>query len=203
LLSKGATDMLHLMDLIFLISGLIACYLLGSIPFGLVLAKLGGHGDVRKSGSGNIGATNVFRKSKLFGFLTLILDMGKGALAVFLIQKFTGDYLYAILGGTAAILGHIFPVWLKFKGGKGVATSIAVFCMTNHIVGLFVIITWAATFLIVRISSVAAIAAFTAAPLITYLLTHDPRLTVANSLICTLVVIRHRQNIKKLLTNLS
>lgn len=174
-------------------------YSLGSIPFGLILARIGGYGDIRKSGSKNIGATNVLRKSKFYGFLTLFFDMGKGALAVYLCKIFCGDYLLEILGGGVAILGHVFPVWLKFKGGKGVATAIAVLFMTNWLVGVLLCVTWVATFIVTRISGASALAAFAAAPIITHFITHDPRLTVANSFISALVILRHKENIKKMI----
>jgi glycerol-3-phosphate acyltransferase PlsY len=174
-------------------------YLLGSIPFGLILTRLGGHGDIRKSGSGNIGATNVLRKSKLFGGLTLVCDMGKGVLAIYFCRMVCDDYLLAILVGFATVLGHIFPVWLRFKGGKGVATALAVFAMTNYLVGIFVVITWAAAFVVTRISGASALAAFAAAPALTHFLTHDPRLTVSNSLISALVILRHKENIKRMI----
>jgi glycerol-3-phosphate acyltransferase PlsY len=177
-------------------------YLFGSIPFGLILAKIGGYGDIRKTGSKNIGATNVFRKSKLYGILTLLFDMGKGAIAVYICRMFCDDYLIEILVGFAAILGHVFPVWLKFKGGKGVATAIAVFFMTNCIIGAFVVITWIIAFLVIRISGAAALAAFVAAPVLTNFLTHDNRLSIANSLISVIVILRHKQNIKKIIADL-
>jgi glycerol-3-phosphate acyltransferase PlsY len=183
-------------SIIFLI---LLAYFLGSIPFGLILARLGGHGDIRKSGSGNIGATNVLRKSKLFGGLTLVCDMGKGVLAIYLCKVVCDDYLLAILVGLTAVLGHVFPVWLGFKGGKGVATALAVFAMTNYLVGIFVVITWAVAFVVTRISGASALAAFAAAPALTHFLTHDPRLTISNSLISALVILRHKENIKRMI----
>jgi glycerol-3-phosphate acyltransferase PlsY len=177
-------------------------YLLGSIPFGLILARLGGYGDIRKSGSKNIGATNVLRKSKFYGLLTLFFDMGKGVLAIYLCRVFCGDYLLEILGGIAAILGHVFPVWLRFKGGKGVATAIAVLFMTNWLVGIFLVGTWALTFIVTRISGASALVAFAGAPILTHFFTHDLRLTVANSFISALVIFRHKENIKKIISEL-
>ena len=182
---------------------LIPAYLFGSIPFGLLLSKIGGHGDIRKSGSGNIGATNVFRKSKLFGLATLICDAGKGALTVYLCRILFKDYMLEIFSGVAVILGHIFPIWLKFKGGKGVATALGVFFVTNWIIGICVVVTWIVAFVIFRISAVGALASFAAAPVLTHFITHDPRLTVANSLISALVIVRHKENIKKIIKNLS
>jgi acyl phosphate:glycerol-3-phosphate acyltransferase len=181
---------------------LIPAYLLGSIPFGLILTKLTGYGDIRKSGSGNIGATNVFRKSKFLGGATLLCDLGKGALSVYLCKILLNDYLLEILSGVAVILGHIFPVWLKFKGGKGVATAIGVFFITNWLVGISIAFAWIIAFIIFRISAVGALVAFAAAPILTHFITHDPRLTVANSLICALVIVRHKENIEKIIKDL-
>src|SRR5271157_4200988 len=110
---------------------ILVAYLLGSIPFGLLFARLFGGGDVRQSGSGNIGAANVARVAgPLPGILTLVLDAGKGALAVWLAMHFTASSAMAMmLGGLAALLGHCFPLWLRFKGGKGVATGLGVFAV--------------------------------------------------------------------------
>ncbi|NRA73481.1 MAG: glycerol-3-phosphate 1-O-acyltransferase PlsY [Rickettsiales bacterium] len=174
-------------------------YLLGSIPSGLLLTKIAGYGDIRKYGSGNIGATNVTRKSKVLGFLTLVCDVGKGALAVYLCKIFFDDYLLEILSGVAVVIGHVFPVWLKFKGGKGVAPAIGEFLVNNWIVGISVVSTWIIIFIISRVSAVAALAAFALAPVLTYFLTHDFRLILANSFICVLVIIRHKQNIQDII----
>ena len=174
-------------------------YLIGSIPFGFILTKLAGYEDIRKYGSGNIGATNVFRKSKICGFLTLVCDTGKGALAVLLCSIMFDDYLLEILSGVAAVIGHTFPAWLKFKGGRGVASAIGVFLATHWLVGIFVVITWIVIFIVNRISAIAALAAFTVAPIFTYLFTHDLRLIIANSFICMLVTVRHKQNIKSII----
>lgn len=174
-------------------------YLLGSIPSGFILTKIAGYGDIRRYGSGNIGATNVTRKSKFLGFLTLVCDAGKGALAVVLCRWFFDDYLLEILSGVAVVIGHVFPVWLKFKGGKGVAPALGAFLATNWLIGFFVVITWITAFLVARISAVGALAAFASAPIFTYLFTHDPRLITANSLVCALVIIRHKENIKSII----
>ena len=180
---------------------IVAGYLLGSIPFGLIIAKLAGFGDIRDFGSGNIGATNVVRKAgKFWGFLTLLGDGSKGALAIYLAEYICADYTVAIYVGLAAIIGHVFPVWLKFKGGKAVATSFAAFLMLNFVFGLVVCATWIVTFLITRISSLAAIVAFVLAPVMACFLGLDTRLVIATSLISMLVISRHKDNIKKLVT---
>jgi glycerol-3-phosphate acyltransferase PlsY len=176
-------------------------YLLGSVPFGLIIVRLAGFGDIRNFGSGNIGATNVVRKAgKFWGLLTLIGDGGKGALAIYLAQYICKDYTVEIYIGLAAILGHVFPIWLKFKGGKAVATSFATFLMLNFMFGLVVCATWIITFLITRTSSLSAIIAFVLAPLMACFLGLNNKLVIATSLISTLVIFRHKDNIKKLVT---
>lgn len=148
------------MTILFAIFG----YLLGSLPFGLVLARLAGHGDIRKIGSGNIGATNVLRTgNKKLALATLILDSGKGAAAVLIIQSFAG-YHMALIAGLAAVIGHMFPVWLKFKGGKGVATALGMLLAAAPFAGLVSCAIWLATALITRISSLSALIAMLAAP---------------------------------------
>jgi acyl phosphate:glycerol-3-phosphate acyltransferase len=185
-------------QLVFLF--IMTSYLLGSIPFGLILIKLAGLGDIRKLGSGNIGATNVLRNSnKLLAVATVLLDGGKGVVAIFLVRIFCQDYLVDICVGAAAIVGHIFPVWLRFKGGKGVATSLAVFLVLNWQVGLFACVIWLITYIAIRISGVSALVTFIATPIATYFLTYDIRLIVAVSFICMLVVVRHYENVKRLI----
>ena len=174
-------------------------YLLGSIPFGMIVARFMGHGDIRKHGSGNIGATNVLRKTgKLGGAITLILDGGKGVLAMYLATSICPDYLLLIFCGVASVLGHIFPIWLKFKGGKGVATGLAVITMMNYYVGIIGFALWILAFLLFRISSLSALISFAVTPVAAYFVTNDPRLTIACSLISLLVIIRHKDNIKRL-----
>ena len=130
-------------------------YLLGSIPFGLVLTKLAGLGDIRSIGSGNIGATNVLRTGrKDLALATLLLDGGKGAVAV-LIARLVSEDLTVIAGG-AAILGHLFPVWLKFKGGKGVATTLGTLIAVNWMVGIGACLVWLVVALLFRYSSLSA-----------------------------------------------
>lgn len=182
--------------LLLILSG----YLLGSIPFGLIFVKLAGRGDIRKRGSGNIGATNVVRSAgKFLGFLTLVCDGGKAAVAILIARSLCYDYLIEISVGVAAILGHIFPIWLRLKGGKGVATGLVVFLMTNFVVGVVACISWIVTFFFTKTSGAAAVLSFALTPVVTYLYTHDPRLTIANSLIAILVIVRHRENIKAII----
>ena len=139
-------------------------YLLGSIPFGLLITWIAGLGDVRRIGSGNIGATNVLRAGKKWAAaLTLVLDCAKGAGAVLLGMAFRGPE-GAMLAGIAAVFGHIFPVWLKFKGGKGVATFVGVMLGLFWPTGLLVIGTWLVIALLFRISSLSALIAAALAP---------------------------------------
>ena len=150
------------------ISALLFAYLLGSVPFGLILTRLTGAGDLRAIGSGNIGATNVLRTGrKGLAAATLLLDAGTGAVAVFVARSLTGDPGVAALAGLVALLGHCFPVWLRFRGGKGVAAMLGVSFALDWRIGTAAAITWLAVAMITRISSlggmVAAVAASVAA----------------------------------------
>ncbi len=173
-------------------------YLLGSIPFGLVLCKIFGLGDVRSIGSGNIGATNVLRTgNKLLAFATLILDSGKGAIAVLIINHIFG-FTPAMLAGFFALIGHCYPVWLKFKGGKGVATTLGTLLALVWPVGLAACGIWFITALIFRISSLAALVAVGLTPIISHHLYDDPNLSAFCAAIAALIYIKHRENIKRL-----
>lgn len=147
----------------YLLADFLVAYLLGSIPFGMVFAWLAGAGDVRKIGSGNIGATNVLRTGKTWAAAaTLLCDAGKGAGAVLLARYLTGEYvggIFAAVAGLGAFLGHVFPVWLRFKGGKGVATFIGVTLALFWPVGLLSCISWITAARVFRISSLAALVA--------------------------------------------
>jgi acyl phosphate:glycerol-3-phosphate acyltransferase len=182
---------------------MISCaYALGSIPFGLLIAKIAGHGDIRKFGSGNIGATNVMRRSgKFLAFMTFILDAGKGSLAILLTYFICDDYLLMIMVGVVSVLGHVFPIWLDFKGGKGVATSIAVFFSLLPILGILACLYWLVTFFITKISGVAAMITFALVPVTAYFLTYDPRLVLSCAFLSVIVIWRHADNIKKLLAD--
>ena len=145
------------MELFLSLSLIIAAYLVGSIPFGLVLTKYAGLGDIRKIGSGNIGATNVMRTgNKKLAIATLILDALKGVVIVLIAKELAPKYV-SLLCAIAAIIGHIFPVWLNFKGGKGVATTIAVYYALYPPLGIFASVMWIAVFLFSRISSLSSI----------------------------------------------
>jgi glycerol-3-phosphate acyltransferase PlsY len=179
-------------------AALVSGYLLGSIPFGLLLTRLGGYGDVREIGSGNIGATNVLRTgSKPLAAATLLLDALKGTAAVLLAAWFAGRNA-ALAAGLGAFLGHAFPVWLRFNGGKGVATYAGVLLGIAWPVALACIGIWVAMAAIFRISSLSALAASLAAPMI--LLVMGARLeAVLFAVLSLLLWFTHRANIGRLL----
>ena len=174
-------------------------YLLGSIPFGLVLTKAMGLGNLREIGSGNIGTTNVLRTgSKAAAAATLILDGGKGAAAVLLARSLAGEDA-AQLAGLMAFLGHCFPVWLRFQGGKGVATFLGLMLALAWPVGIACCLTWIATAAVSRISSLSALISALAAPLWAYLLHYETSIALA-ALLAAIVFWRHGANIARLRT---
>ncbi len=176
---------------------LLGGYLIGSIPFGLLLTKAAGLGDIRKLGSGNIGATNVLRTGrKGLAAATLILDALKGTVAVLLARHFLGDQDLVV--GTAAVLGHLFPVWLGFRGGKGVATGLGVLLAASWPVGLACCAVWLLAAKFLKISSAAALTAFAAAPLFALFLSSTDHALMA-LLIAVLVFWQHEANIRRLL----
>lgn len=180
---------------------LICAYLLGSIPFGLLVAKATGVGDPRQQGSGNIGATNLVRVGgKKLGLLTLLLDAGKGAAAVW-IAKFHGSEALTAWAGFLAVIGHCFPVWLRFKGGRGVSTALAVLLFYLWPVGLFACSLWLGIFALTRTSSLASLIAIGSSPVYALLLaggmgTPGFLLTLG---LAILITARHRANIGRLL----
>jgi acyl phosphate:glycerol-3-phosphate acyltransferase len=197
-------------------------YFLGSIPFGLVLTKLAGYGDIRDIGSGNIGATNVLRTgNKKLALATLILDALKGAFAVGL-AYFIGESLapactfcrcippcidpttqnimnMMMIAGFFALIGHLFPIWLKFKGGKGVATALGTLTALQPIVGAAACATWLVTAAVTRYSSLSALVAIAATPFVSYFFVKDPNFTGLCGIIATLVFFKHRANIQRLM----
>ena len=172
-------------------------YLLGSIPFGLLLTRFAGKGDIRDIGSGSIGATNVLRTgSKGLAALTLLLDGAKGALAVWLAQRyFPGFEAHAAAG---ALVGHLYPVWLRFKGGKGVATLLGILIPLLPMAALVYAVVWIAVFLLIRISSVAGMAAAVSAPISAVVLGEQARFPLLLGF-AILVVWKHQANIRRLL----
>lgn len=172
-------------------------YLLGSIPFGLVLTGLAGLGDIRRIGSGNIGATNVLRTgNKLLALMTLLLDGGKGAAAA-LVAGAVSPAL-GILAALAAFLGHLYPVWLKFKGGKGVAIFLGVLLALAWPVGVAAALTWAAAAYLFRYSSLSALVATALSPAYAVAM-GKPAVAVAAVLMGVLIFWHHRDNIRRLL----
>jgi glycerol-3-phosphate acyltransferase PlsY len=172
-------------------------YLLGSIPWGLVLSRLAGHGDIRRIGSGNIGATNVLRSGgKGLAALTLLLDAAKGILAVAIARRW-GEAAALAAAGTA-VIGHMFPFWLGFRGGKGVATAFGVLTILAWPVALAAALIWLAVALLCRYSSLAALVAAAAAAGVAVAIA-ETRLAVLVSGIAVLVVLRHHANIRRLI----
>lgn len=172
-------------------------YLLGSIPFGVLVTRAMGLGDLRQIGSGNIGATNVLRTgNKGAALATLLLDGGKGAVAVLIARWLLAEDA-AQLAGLAAFLGHLFPVWLGFRGGKGVATFLGVFLALNFVVGAAVCLTWLASAVIGRVSSIAALVAAALSGLWVMLLT-DGSLLLLSLILTVLVYVRHAENLKRI-----
>jgi glycerol-3-phosphate acyltransferase PlsY len=182
-----------------------AAYLLGSIPFGLLLAKLFGGGDVRKAGSGNIGATNVARVAgPLAGILTLVFDTAKGTAAVWLAARVTNDSAtWMMISALAVLLGHCFPAWLKFKGGKGVATALGVFLALSPLAAVSALLLFILCVICWRFVSLGSVAAAAAMPLLIYFLWapgHAPPMVIdlGTLAIAGLVIYKHGGNLQRL-----
>ncbi len=211
------------MDLIFTplnMLALLVSYLIGSIPFGLLLTKAAGLGDIRNVGSGNIGATNVLRTgNKALAAATLFLDTFKGTLGVLAAVALVGlwpaltgteltednaiigllPWMTASLGGLGAFLGHVFPVWLKFKGGKGVATYIGVLIALSLSLAVAFCVVWLTTAALTRYSSLSALIASICVPILAYVLT-PPHVTAVCAIISAILYFKHRDNIRRLAT---
>jgi acyl phosphate:glycerol-3-phosphate acyltransferase len=184
----------------YIAATLVLSYLLGSIPFGLIFGWLAGAGDIRKIGSGNIGATNVLRTGKRWAALaTLLADAGKGYVAVRVAGEYFGIQLFPVLAGLGVVLGHMFPVWLHFKGGKGVATFIGVlFAFRPPVAAILTCLTWMTMAWATRYSSVAALAAAILAPLY-FLLLGTTLYALLALVLAILIIFAHRANIARLL----
>ena len=183
------------MDIFIIVS---YSYLLGSIPFGLIYSKIAGLGDVRNIGSGNIGATNVLRTgNKQIAAYTLLSDIAKGSIAVLITNKFFSEYI--LLSFLIVYLGHIFPIWLKFKGGKGVATFIGGILIINYVLCLVFLITWAIVIKIFKISSLSAIIGFIVTLLTAFLL-YDQNLSLLMFFFTVFSIYTHRDNIKRIIS---
>ena len=179
---------------IFLIG--IISYLMGSIPFGLILTKIFLNKDIREIGSGNIGATNVLRTGKkIIGYSTLVLDILKAVAPVIYVKLFYQDFLY--IASLCAFLGHVFPVWLKFKGGKGVATYVGILFAINIYFGIIFTISWFITFFISKYSSLSSLVGAASIPIYLLILTQFNQVFFF-IIMFILIFFTHRENIKRL-----
>src|SRR6266849_5838614 len=182
-----------------MIIAIIAAYLIGSVPFALLLARRWGAADLRRVGSGNLGAANVLRASGVkAGVLVAVLDVTKGAVSVMLAERFGGGAAASAAAGLAAVVGHIYPVWLRFRGGKGVATACGVFSVLTPIaippaLGIFVIAVW-----ITKYVSVGSMLASIALPPIAYAMGSGAPAVAAASAASAIIVFRHRSNLMRL-----
>ena len=181
--------------LIAILSG----YFFGSIPFGLLLTKFAGEGDIRKIGSGNIGATNVLRTGhKSLAAATLILDAGKGAFCVYIVGLYLPD-IYLGIAGASAVVGHCYPVWLKFSGGKGVATGLGIIAMLSPISGFLFIITWITIAFLFKYSSLSALLAFFVSSISSFFVERSD-ISLAILFMTLITFFRHKENIKRLVS---
>jgi|TARA_B100000780_G_scaffold21623_1_gene13896 glycerol-3-phosphate acyltransferase PlsY len=173
----------------------ISSYLLGSIPFGFILTKIFLKKDIRDIGSGNIGATNALRTgNKSLGFATLALDIGKAVLPVLYIKFNYPDYVF--IASLSTFLGHVFPIWLKFKGGKGVATYVGILFSLNLILGFVFVVSWGITFLVSKYSSLSSLIASLIVPL--YLIFFKNYDSIFFIIMFVLIFYTHRENVKRL-----
>ena len=183
------------MDIFIIVS---YSYLLGSIPFGLIYSKIAGLGDIRNIGSGNIGATNVLRTgNKQVAAYTLLSDMTKGSIAVLITNKFFSEF--TLLSFLIVYLGHIFPIWLKFRGGKGVATFIGGILIVNYVLCLIFLITWGVVAKVFKISSLSAIVGFVVTLLTAFVL-YDQNLSLLMFFFTVFSIYTHRDNIKRIVS---
>ena len=183
---------------LFVLLAFLFGYLSGSVPYGLLLGKMSGIGDIRKVGSGNIGATNVLRVGgKKLAILTLLLDGLKDTIPVLIAGQFHIDY--AVMAALGAFIGHLFPVWLKFKGGKGVAVALGVTFALSWEVGVILCLIWLVTAMIGKYSSLSALIAFVLAPFVAWYLTVNLQIIFVMSFLTIMILVKHHENIKRLL----
>ena len=174
----------------------IISYLMGSIPFGLILTKIFLKKDIREIGSGNIGATNVLRTgNKVIGYSTLFLDILKAVIPIIYVKIFYEDFLY--IASLCAFLGHVFPFWLKFKGGKGVATYVGILFAINFYFGIIFTISWFITFFISKYSSLSSLVGAASIPVYLLILTQFDQV-IFFTIMFVLIFFTHRENIKRL-----
>ena len=195
--------------LIFLTVFFLFGYFMGSIPFGLLLTKISGLGDIRNIGSGNIGATNVLRTgNKKIALLTLILDGSKGALAIYIVDIYTSsieldfsnniDFFQSVVA-VSAVIGHCFPIWLNFKGGKGVATGFGTIIFLNISVGVIALLIWVLIAKLFKISSLSALISYFFIPILMFFFASENTFLVASLLISLICFLKHKENIKRLI----
>ena len=197
------------LNYLVLVSIFVFGYFLGSIPFGLILTKISGLGDIRKIGSGNIGATNVLRTgNKKIALFTLLLDGGKGALAIFLItiilpkvfdNTFNIIEFYQCTVAISAVVGHCFPIWLRFKGGKGVATGFGVILSLNLNIGIVALVIWVLIAKVFKISSMSALIAYFLIPILMFYYETEFIYFLSSFIISLICFFQHRENIKRLI----
>jgi glycerol-3-phosphate acyltransferase PlsY len=178
---------------------LAVAYLLGSIPFGYLIVRMTQDDDIRRQGSGNIGATNVYRKSRWAGIATLLLDGGKGYLAVIVAAWLLGDPVWQAIAALGAIVGHIFPVWLRFKGGKGVATGAGSYLAVCPEAVITTLVLFAAVVALSRYISLASILATGAFPLWAFLYGESAAVIFWGVVGSGIIILKHRENIRRLL----
>ena len=195
--------------LLFLTIFFLFGYFMGSIPFGLLLTKISGLGDIRNIGSGNIGATNVLRTgNKKIALLTLILDGSKGALAIYIVNIYTSlieldfsnniDFFQSVVA-VSAVIGHCFPIWLNFKGGKGVATGFGTIIFLNISVGVIALLIWVLIAKLFKISSLSALISYFFIPILMFFFASENTFLVASLLISLICFLKHKENIKRLI----
>ena len=184
-------------------------YLVGSIPFGLILTRANGIGDIRKIGSGNIGATNVLRTgNKKLALMTLLLDGVKGALAIYfvkvisnyeIVSNLNNNNFFECVAGVSAVIGHCYPIWLKFNGGKGVATGFGVILYFDFFIGIISLIMWLLVTKIFKISSLSALTVYILIPILMFINSIENVFLISSIIISCVCFIKHKDNIKRLL----